>query len=37
MPSALRDASINLIALWAYPSGGDKAQLEIIVSATPDS
>jgi hypothetical protein len=27
---ALRDAGINLIALWAYPSGGDKAQLEMI-------
>ncbi|HEV8041597.1 MAG TPA: hypothetical protein VGP62_22160 [Bryobacteraceae bacterium] len=27
---ALRDAGINLIALWAYPSGSGIAQLEMI-------
>jgi hypothetical protein len=27
---ALRDARLNLIALWAYPSGSGKAQLEMI-------
>jgi hypothetical protein len=28
---ALRDEGINVIALWAYPSGNDMAQLEMIV------
>ncbi|HYL38184.1 MAG TPA: hypothetical protein VEV17_19865 [Bryobacteraceae bacterium] len=27
---ALREAGVNLIALWAYPSGPEKAQLEMI-------
>ncbi len=27
---ALRDAGVNLIALWAYPFGDGKAQLEMI-------
>ena len=28
--SALRDAGVNLIALWAYPSSARQAQLELI-------
>jgi hypothetical protein len=27
---ALREGGVNLIALWAYPSGSGKAQLEMI-------
>jgi hypothetical protein len=32
--AALRDAGVNLIALWAYPSTGGKAQLEMIPAAS---
>lgn len=28
--SALRDRGVNLIALWAYPSGARKTQIELI-------
>lgn len=31
---ALRDAGVNLIALWAYPTGPEEAQLEMIPEAS---